>query len=237
MRAARGMWPGLLRAGEGRAQLYCAQAWMQQARFYAEEAKEADTKETETKDTEKATEAEASTNGSGGDTQQNEADPMEALKQELEQAKQEVKKLQEGIQRFAAEAENARHIAKRDVENAKSFGIEKFAKELLTPADSLSLALKNTPMSQVESIPEVKTLYTGVSMTRDQLFKVFSHFDIVEEDPMGKEFNPDRHEALFRSPYAEGKTPGTIDTVICSTYTFRGRVIRAAKVGVVSDPQ
>lgn len=225
------MWPGLLRAGEGRAQLYSAHAW-RQARPYSEEAKETEAKE--------AKEAEASNPAeTAGEetTQQKEVDPMQAMQQELEKAQQEVKKLQDGIQRFAAEAENARTIAKRDVENAKSFGIEKFAKELLAPADSLGLALKNTPASQVENIPEVKTLHTGVSMTRDQLVKAFQHFDIAEEDPMGKEFDPDRHEALFRSPFAEGKTPGTIDTVICSTYTFRGRVIRAAKVGVVSDPE
>jgi molecular chaperone GrpE len=45
------------------------------------------------------------------------------------------------MMRALADAENARTIAKRDVENANQFAVTKFAKSLLSVADNLTLAV------------------------------------------------------------------------------------------------
>lgn len=44
--------------------------------------------------------------------------------------------------RALADAENARTIAKRDVENANQYAVTKFAKSLLSVADNLTLAVE-----------------------------------------------------------------------------------------------
>lgn len=66
-----------------------------------------------------------------------EADPRDARIAELEK---ELGDLKDRSLRALADAENARTIAKRDVDNAKVFAITKFAKSLLDTADNLALA-------------------------------------------------------------------------------------------------
>lgn len=65
-------------------------------------------------------------------------DPTIALRGEL-------KEQREQMLRALADAENARAIARRDVENAQQFAVTKFAKSLLDVADNLSLALASIP--------------------------------------------------------------------------------------------
>jgi molecular chaperone GrpE len=65
-------------------------------------------------------------------------DPTIALRAEL-------KEQRDHMMRALADAENARTIARRDVENANNFAVTKFAKSLLEVADNLSLALAAIP--------------------------------------------------------------------------------------------
>lgn len=57
----------------------------------------------------------------------------------------ELKSAKETALRALADAENARTIARRDVDNAKQFAVSGFAKGLLDVADNLSLAVASVP--------------------------------------------------------------------------------------------
>ncbi|MDE5041571.1 nucleotide exchange factor GrpE, partial [Francisella tularensis subsp. holarctica] len=61
-----------------------------------------------------------------------------SVEEQLERAKETIKELEDSCDQFKdealrakAEMENIRNRAERDVSNARKFGIEKFAKELL----------------------------------------------------------------------------------------------------------
>ena len=98
----------------------------------------------------------------------------------------------------------------------------------------LQLALNSVAQDQLkeEVNPHLKSLFTGVSMTRDELLKTFKRHGIETFNPIGEKFDPNFHQALFQTSIPD-KEPGIIFDVQKTGFTLHGRVIRAAQVGVV----
>jgi molecular chaperone GrpE (heat shock protein) len=86
----------------------------------------------------------------------------------------QVKNMKDKVLRAYAEEENVRRIAKKDVENARTYANVKFAKSLLDVADNLERALEAA--SREEDTKDNKAfnnLITGVNMTFTGLKRVF----------------------------------------------------------------
>lgn len=142
----------------------------------------------------------------------------------------EVTELKDHMLRALADAENARKIAKRDVENAHHFAITKFAKSLLDVADNLQLAISSIPEEDVEKDEQLKALMDGVKMTESALMKAFHSHDLHKFGEKGDKFDPNMHDALYQlnDPSLE---PGTLAQVLKCGYRLHERVIRPAQVG------
>lgn len=145
----------------------------------------------------------------------------------LDAALEEVASLREQHLRAAAEMENVRRRAARDVENAHRYGIERFAAELLSVADSMEMGLQS--ISEVESTGPVGE---GFRATLKQLGQCLERFGITPIDPLGELFDPELHEAMTVQP-APDKTPGSVLTVIQKGYRIHDRLLRPARVIVV----
>lgn len=139
--------------------------------------------------------------------------------------------------RSLAEMENLRQRTKREVEAAKTFGHQSFAKDIIGVADVLEFALE-----AVKKVPEVKTgesdvphtpitkttsdsnsnandgggsaehrlkeLVEGLQMTLQELHRVFSKHGIVAIDPLHQRYDPNLHTALFE---VSSSSPEQID--------------------------
>lgn len=151
----------------------------------------------------------------------------------IEELKEEIRSLKDQVLRSYAEEENVRRIAKRDVENAKSYANSSFAKALLEVADNLERAIKSVPEDSIEPKDTLKMLKEGVGMTEEGLHKTFLKFGVAKFGAIGDKFDPNMHDALFQIPVVEGGqgTPGTIGQVLKPGYKLHDRVIRAAEVG------
>jgi molecular chaperone GrpE len=130
--------------------------------------------------------------------------------------------------RSAAEVENVRKRAVRDVEHARKFALESFGRELLDIRDSLELGLTAADGADVESI------VAGSEATLKLLSTTFERFGIVEVDPEGEPFDPEFHEAMTMQPSADAE-PGSVLTVIQKGYTLNGRLLRPARVIVAAE--
>ncbi|KAH9945925.1 GrpE-domain-containing protein [Epithele typhae] len=145
---------------------------------------------------------------------------------------------------------NLQRNAAKDKEQARDFAITKFAGDLLETVDVLSLALKSVPKEYTESPPQadsssdtptpktaddhIRELYVGVEATqRLLLYTLFKHH-VKPFDPTGEQFDPNKHEAMYQAPIP-GKEPGSVLECAKVGYTIKGRVLRAAQVGVVQD--
>ncbi len=171
--------------------------------------------------------ADASSAGAAADSSGADVD-VEALTKEVTELR--------GVRmRLLAEMENTRTIARRDVENAKTYAIQKFAKELLDVADNLERALGATPEHGLEEGSLVAQLHDGVSATERELLKLFEQQGIHKFGAPGDKFDPNKHDAMFQVPPGAGAEPGTVAQVLKKGFTFKDRVLRPAQVGAVSD--
>ncbi len=132
--------------------------------------------------------------------------------------------------RAAAEADNVRKRAARDVENAHKFALERFAKELLAVQDGLEMALGAADNASVASLLE------GSEATLKLLVGTMERFGIEVIDPEGEPFDPQLHEAISVQPSAAAE-PGSVLAVLQKGYSLNGRLLRPAMVMVAEEPR
>ena len=132
--------------------------------------------------------------------------------------------------RTAAELENVRKRAARDQENARKYGIEKFAGELLTVLDSLEAGLEAGANASAED------LLAGKEATLNLLRSTLEKHGVSEVDPEGEVFNPALHEAISMQPSTTAE-PDSVLTVVQKGYDLNGRLLRPARVIVAMEPE
>ena len=132
--------------------------------------------------------------------------------------------------RTAAELENVRKRAARDVDNARKFALERFASELLAVRDSLEMGLAH------EEAADAAQLRAGSEATLKQLIATMEQAGITEVNPEGEPFDPEVHEAMTMQPSADVE-PGSVLTVFQKGYLINGRLLRPARVVVAAPPE
>lgn len=130
--------------------------------------------------------------------------------------------------RAAAETENVRKRARRDVENAHKFALENFSRELLAVKDSLEMGIQAADKADADA------LLAGKEATLKLLATTLERFGVEELDPAGEPFDPEFHEAMTMQP-SEDLEPGSVLTVIQKGYSLNGRLLRPAMVVVVAE--
>jgi molecular chaperone GrpE len=139
-----------------------------------------------------------------------------ALETELAEAKASVLYVK-------AEGENIRRRANDDIDKARKFALEKFSGELLAVKDSLDAAV-------LIEATDVQSYKDGIQITIKQLASVFEKFNIVEVNPFGDKFDPNKHQAI--SMLENSGEPNTVTSVLQKGYTLNERVLRPALVMV-----
>ena len=155
-----------------------------------------------------------------------------SLKEENEKLIARVVEIDDKFKRALAEGENTRVRMRRQIEEAKIYGIQSFCKDLLEVADVLEKAIDTVPKDEVDKNEILKNLFTGVQMTEKQLKSVFKRHGLSTINPVGEKFNPNEHHAMFEAEVS-GREPGTVAEVIKIGYRLHERTIRPAMVGVV----
>lgn len=169
------------------------------------------------------------------DQSTSDATPEDSSLDKVQELESQLQQLDEKYRRSLAETENIRRMYRKQIEDAKTFGIQSFAKDLLDVADTLELATESLKANSLVKENEiVKELYNGVEMTTGLLQQVFGRNGLVKMSPLGEKFDPNFHEAMFYQEI-EGKTPGTVGVVMKTGYVLHGRTLRAAQVGVVKE--
>ena len=130
--------------------------------------------------------------------------------------------------RAAAELENVRKRAARDVEHAHRFALENFGRELLAVVDSLEMGLAAADSADADALRE------GSEATIKLLKTTLERFGISEVDPEGEPFDPELHEAMSVMP-APNAEPGSVVQVVQKGYALNGRLLRPARVIVAAE--
>jgi len=162
-----------------------------------------------------------------------EDETLEALDEQLIEAlRAEVASLKDQALRYAAEAENTRRRAEREVNDSRAYAITKFARDLLGVADNLARALDHAPRDAQDTA--VKNLVVGLEMVQKELMGAFERNGLKTLAPApGEKFDPHQHQAMMEQTSAN-QAPGEVIQVLQSGYELFGRNLRPAMVVVAA---
>jgi molecular chaperone GrpE len=144
----------------------------------------------------------------------------------------EVAESRDKMLRTLAEMENLRQRTRREVADAKTYGITGFARDILDIADNLQRALDAVPAeAKATADPGLKALMEGVELTERSLLNTLEKNGVRKFDPSGQRFDPNFQQAMYEVP--DPSVPaGTVVQVVQAGYMIGERVLRPALVGV-----
>lgn len=163
-------------------------------------------------------------------------DAAALLSEQVRTLEREREELKNSMLRALAETDNVRKRANRQIEEARLYAVEKFARDLLNVADNLSRALESVPdHSRGIMTDAVKTALEGVELTQKELVTVLARHGVTAIDtPPGATFDPNLHQAVTQIPSEHAA--GSIAQLFQSGWRIGERTLRAAMVAVSAGP-
>jgi molecular chaperone GrpE len=160
------------------------------------------------------------------------ADPTLARIAELEAERDEMR---DRWMRSEAEIANVRARSKRDVDDARQFAVQKFAKDVVEAAENLRRGLDSLPAASVGEPEIVGKLREGFEGVERSFIALLERNGIVRNDPTGAMFDANLHQAMAEQPSGE-HPPGTVIQAWTAGWTLHGRLLRPAMVVVAKAP-
>ena len=160
-----------------------------------------------------------------------EADPLQELKQEVAEAREEAQKNWDLYLRERADLENARKRHQRDREEAIRFANDRLLKEMVPVLDNLERAVGHAEQGNDDS----QGLLEGVNMTINQFRKVLEDFGVKPIKALGEDFDPNLHQAMGQVESKE-QEPNTVVSEFQKGYLLHDRLLRPSLVMVAKAP-
>ena len=148
----------------------------------------------------------------------------ETSEEKIEKLEKEKEELKQNVLRAVAELENLRRRTQKEKEDLITFANERLLFQMLSMLDDFEAAIAAGQKSD-----DYKALLQGVEMIHQKASRLFENSGVkVMEDPTGKEFDVDFHEALLTmdSEHAEGH----VAQLVQKGYMYHDKVLRHAKV-------
>ncbi|MHB1036348.1 MAG: nucleotide exchange factor GrpE [Pirellulales bacterium] len=159
----------------------------------------------------------------GQDTAGDEANDIDLLRTELEDAK-------DRILRAQADLENYRKRSRRELDDERRYANLPLLRDLLPVLDNVGRAIE-----AAEKTPDPAALLQGFKMVAQQLERVLGQHHCTRFGTIGEPFDPHHHEALMQRPTDEHPA-NTVVEVFQSGFQLHDRVVRPAQV-IVSAPK
>ena len=159
------------------------------------------------------------------------AEEEPSLEEKLDQALQEKDVLEDKYLRLRADFENFKKRATKEKSNLIQYGNEALLKDLLPVIDNIERVLA---FSLQEG--DWKDFQKGVELVVAELHKTFSKFGLEPLESMGKNFDPNLHEAM-QTLKTDQATPDTVVEELQKGYLYRDKLLRPSLVIVAVSPE
>ncbi|PID37973.1 MAG: nucleotide exchange factor GrpE [Deltaproteobacteria bacterium] len=158
-------------------------------------------------------------------------DEAAQLRAQLETLRAESAKLQDRMLRVAADFDNYKKRARRELGEATTHAGNRVALGFLEVLDNLERAIEHGERAEGAD----QTLLSGVQMVAKQFLGVLAKNEIEPFDSIGEPFDPELHEALQQMDSDEPRN--TVIAQLQKGYKRGDRLVRAAMVIVSKGPQ
>lgn len=154
----------------------------------------------------------------------------QTAEEKIAELEAQLKESEDKYLRVHADFENIKKRLEREKYAAIDYASEKFAKDLLTPIDTLEMALAAEEAAQLPAEELLAKLKEGVELTIKNFYTAFEKHDISTVDTDG-EFDPNFHDAVMQvdSPDHED---GQIVQRLQKGYKLKERLLRPAMVSI-----
>jgi len=155
-------------------------------------------------------------------------DKLKKLKTELKKCQEERQEYLDGWQRAKADFINARKEEEENRQKMAGYAKEGILHDILPVVDSFDMAFANK-----EAWEKVdKNWRHGVEYIYSQLISVLEDNGMKALNPLGEEFDPNRHSSIESVEVDREEDDHRVMDVLQKGYTMNGKIVRAAKVKV-----
>ncbi|HVY16780.1 MAG TPA: nucleotide exchange factor GrpE [Rhodopila sp.] len=147
----------------------------------------------------------------------------------------ELAEMKERWMRAEAENANVRARAKKDVDDTRQYAVQKFAADVVETAENLKRGMDSLPAATADQPPVVAKIREGLDGIERSFLQTLERNGIKREDPIGKPFDPNLHQAMAEQE-SETHAPGTVIQAWSQAWTLNGRLLRPAMVVVAKAP-
>jgi len=139
--------------------------------------------------------------------------------------------------RLAAEFDNYKKRTAKQFSELIENANQGLILEILSVVDDFERALESSsPQNHGNNKDNSEVLYNGMKLIYEKLIRTLGNKGVEVMDDLGKQFDPNIHEAVMRAP-SEDKEEGTITAVVLPGYKLNNKVIRHAKVVVAVEKE
>ena len=129
--------------------------------------------------------------------------------------------------RLAAEFDNFRKRMMKERQEAEGRGQAELVRHMLEPLDDIARFAHVDP-----EITDSRTIVEGVALVEKKLDKSLRAAGLETVNPKDEKFDPSVHEAVATEPATTRTEEGTVSQVYQVGYTFKGQLLRPARVVV-----
>ncbi|NKE44741.1 nucleotide exchange factor GrpE [Roseomonas frigidaquae] len=134
--------------------------------------------------------------------------------------------------RAEADMQNLRTRTKREIEDARLYAVQKFARDVVETAENLRRGLDSLPPAADDEPELLAKLRGGFDSVERAFVTMLERHGIAKVDAQGQQFDPELHQAMAEQPAPEGTTPGTVIQAWTPAWTLHGRLLKPAMVVV-----
>ncbi len=156
-----------------------------------------------------------------------------SAEEKIAQLEAQVKEAEDKYFRVHADFENIKKRLEKEKYQAIDYASEKFAKDLISPIDTLEMALAaEEAAADLPAEELLSKLKEGVELTIKNFYTAFEKHDISIVETDG-EFDPNFHNAIMQVD-SKDKNTGEIVLVMQKGYMFKDRLLRPSMVSIAN---
>jgi molecular chaperone GrpE len=160
---------------------------------------------------------------------------MQAATARIAELEAEVAELKDRWMRSEAEIANVRARSRREVDETRQYAVQKFATDVVEAAENLRRGIDSLPPTEPDQPEIVGKLREGLAGVERSFLAVLERNGIKREDPTGKLFDANQHQAMAEQESAAHQ-PGTVMHAWTPAWLLNGRLLRPAMVVVAKAP-
>lgn len=159
---------------------------------------------------------------------------MSAASSRIKELEAKVAEEHDKWMRSEAEMQNLRARTKREIDDARQYAVQKFARDVVEAAENLKRGLTSLPPKTEGEDSIITKMREGIEGTERSFLSILERHGVVCQDPAGQVFDANHHQAMAEQPSAEHAT-GTVIQAWTPTWTLHGRLLKPAMVVVAKN--